>query len=803
MSVGTVDAKSTATLAALQQLAREGGSPVKGRAGTSDFQGEVRFAIEDAVDYYEQYVDEDLQEATQLYKGEKLGNEEEGRSQIVMTVVRDCVGAIMPSLMRIFFASDNVAEFTPRESQQVEQCHQMTDMVNFVIQHDNRGFAEFSGAFKDALVRKNGFFKWWWEDAVEAGRVEYTGLSVEAIEVLLAAGVVIEDGSVHAEELLAQGSPPTFSAVAINPGHGRVRYAAIPPEEFIFDRDATSLDNAMLVAHRRDMPGTDLVAMGYDRALVLKHASANSNRGAKDTELYTERKPEASISSSGKTSTDPLMQDVEYVEAYIRSSDEDGNPELRKVCTMGPQYEIVNGDGKGEVVSERPFSTICPDPEPHTIRGLSIADRTKDLQYLESALVRNVLDSLAQSIHPRTAAVEGQVNMDDLLNNEIGGIVRERAPGMVRPLAQPFVGKEVFPLFDWADQKREERIGISKSAQGLDADALQSTAAVAAAASVKASQQQVELIARHFAEGGVKDLMWGIARLLVKHQDQPRMVRLRGHFVEVDPREWDLEVDMDVKVGNGTGTPEEKLAFLGTILAKQEGYAERLGPDNEMSTLPEIRHTIARMMELGGFPDHTAFFKEVPEDWQPPEPVEPEKPEPTPDTLVLAETEKMKAELNAKSKAAELEAKTKLSIAELEMKRSREESDHDLKIQEMASRQAIEEGKIQAMLTIEREKLAQGAVTSKEGHAIERVKAFPNLQVEARSDKLEEAFTGRLDAMQEGLAEVLKGLDVDNTDLEFIRDGEGRLVGAKAGGKTVSFKRDSDGRATGASITKS
>jgi hypothetical protein len=190
---------------------------------------------------------------------------------------------------------------------------------------------------------------------------------------------------------------------------------------------------------------------------------------------------------------------------------------------------------------------------------------------------------LAQSIHPRTAIVEGQVNIDDVLNNETGAIIRMRAPGMVQAFSSPFVGQAAFPMLDYMDQMREDRTGMSKAAMGLDPDALQSTTKAAVAATVSASSQRLELQARILAEG-MKKLFKGILYLMTTHQDKPRMVRLRNEWVQIDPRAWDASMDVNVNIGLGNGDNNEKLAALNLIMQKQEQIMAQFGPMNQIAS---------------------------------------------------------------------------------------------------------------------------------------------------------------------------------------------------------------------------
>jgi hypothetical protein len=236
--------------------------------------------------------------------------------------------------------------------------------------------------------------------------------------------------------------------------------------------------------------------------------------------------------------------------------------------------------------------------------------------------MRGLLDSMAQSINPRMGVVDSQVNIEDLLNNEVGGFIRMRQPGMVQPLETPFVGKEALSVLAYMDEVRENRTGISKAAAGLDADSLQSSTRAAVAATISASQQQIELVARLMANS-LKRVFMGLYRLFKKHQDRARVMRLRGEWVEVDPRSWPSEMEVTVNVGVGDGDKAEKMQLLMMTAAKQEQLLTTLGIDNPLVSLRQYRNTMARILRLGGFRDPSEFFREVPEDYQPPAPAQP------------------------------------------------------------------------------------------------------------------------------------------------------------------------------------
>ncbi len=237
---------------------------------------------------------------------------------------------------------------------------------------------------------------------------------------------------------------------------GRLCVAAVPPEEFLIDRRARNIEDAEFVAHRRYVTVSDLVKMGYEMDEIenLGYETQDDFEGNQET---FDRNPNATILGAGRT--DLASRKILYIEGYVRvDMDGDGIAELRRVCVGGSAYKILHNE-RCDLI---PFVSFCPDPEPHTFFGLSIADVTMDIQLIKSNILRNMLDSLAQSIHPRTAVVEGQVNLEDVMNTEVGGIIRMRAPGMVQPFSQPFVGQAAFPMLQYMDELRENRTGISK-----------------------------------------------------------------------------------------------------------------------------------------------------------------------------------------------------------------------------------------------------------------------------------------------------------------------------------------------------
>lgn len=682
-----------------------------------ELQNIVAGEIDDSQQYIDDVISPERATAGQYYKGEPFGNEEEGRSQVVSMDVRDTVQAIMPSIMRVFFGSSNVVEFAPNGPEDVANAEQATDYVNYCLTRDNNLFMVCYETFKDALVRKNGIAKVWWNDDKEVNTYSFEGLTQEAYTVL-ASDPTVEIVEVEVEygeagEMAPDGSmgvmqfPPEYSCtIRRTIDKGRLCVAAVPPEEFLIDRRARNIEEAEFVAHRRYVTVSDLVKMGYEMDEIenLGYETQDDFEGNQET---FDRNPNATILGAGRT--DVASRKVLYIEAYVRvDMDGDGIAELRRVCVGGTAYKVLHNE-RCDLI---PFVSFCPDPEPHTFFGLSIADVVMDIQLIKSNILRNMLDSLAQSIHPRTAVVEGQVNLEDVMNTEVGGIIRMRAPGMVQPFNQPFVGQAAFPMLAYMDELRENRTGISKAAAGLDADALQSSTRAAVAATITAAQQHIELICRIFAETGMKMLFEKAIKLITMNQDTPRMVRLRNKFVPIDPRVWDSNMDVIVNVALGSGSTEEKMNFLGQIAAKQEMLIQQGGvQDNPMVDLAQYRNTLAQMLAMAGFKDASVFFKD-PANQPPPPP--PAPPPPTPEQI-LAQVQVQAIQADIQKKAAELELQREEMLRKDDRERDKIDADVMIKAAEIQAKYGaqVNVAQIEGMINRDREAQRQAAETQR------------------------------------------------------------------------------------------
>jgi len=703
----------------------------------TELQGIVSAELEDAVSYIDSDVSPIRAKGTEYYRGDPFGNEEEGRSQVVAMEVRDTVSAMLPSLMKVFFSTENVVEYVPRGPEDVAGAQQATDYANYIFTSDNNGFMTTYAIFKDSLVRKCGIAKYYWEDVEEVKIEQYSGLDDQTIQILMQEDAEVKIVVSYPDPSMPMMQPqvdpvtglpmqmpqPMLHDVQIkrNTKDGRIRIMAVPPEELLLDRRARSFDDAGIIAHRQMATVSDLIGMGYDQDEIEENISSTD---LDSNDEYLARQP-LSTTFGAADSLNPMQRRVLYIEAYMRVDfDGDGIPELRKICCMGSGYTMV----RNLPASYIPFVDFPCDPEPHTspLEAMSIFDITHDIQEIKSEIMRNTLDSLAQSIHPRTAIVEGQVNIDDVLNNETGAIIRMRAPGMVQAFSSPFVGQAAFPMLEYMDQMREDRTGMSKAAMGLDPDALQSTTKAAVTATVSASQSRLELQARILAEG-MKKLFKGILYLMTTHQDKPRMVRLRNQWVQIDPRVWDASMDVNVNIGLGNGDNNEKLSALNIIMQKQEQIMAQFGPMNQIASLPMYIKTLQKAIELSGYKDASSYFNTLPADFQMPQ--EPAKPTPE---EVLAQVQAQSIQADIQKKAAELELQREKMVRDDDYRRDQLAQDLLLKKYELELKYGtqISTAEIDARQAMDREAMRQQtALVQNAVQAAGQVQAPPVAQV--------------------------------------------------------------------------
>tara|TARA_R110002153_G_scaffold90385_2_gene220815 strand:+ start:2317 stop:4485 length:2169 start_codon:yes stop_codon:yes gene_type:complete len=575
-----------------------------------EIEGIVQSAISDAVDFIEGEISADRIKAQRYYDGDVDIGHEDGRSKVVATKVRDIVRAVKPSLMRIFLSSTKPVEYTPKGPEDVASAEQAT---SFMHHEFNRldGYRVLNDAFHDALVKKQGIAKAYWLMTPESEIHTFSDLSDDEYTYLLDddSVSVIEHTVVYTAEIDEMGIEVEMPVHSVKISHtqekGELRIESVPPEEFFINRDARNMADAYIVAHRTDMRAGDLIAMGFDEETVLKLDSFDGGSDMTEAEVFERRGYDEDLSD--EDIQDPAMRNVAVTEAYMRiDADGTGVPVLHRITCGGTAYEMLDYEPCDEV----PFVKFEIDPEPHTFYGRSLAEIVMDDQDAATSILRGILDNVAMTNNPRLAIVEGQVDIDDVLNNEIGAVVRMRQAGAVQDLTVPFVAGQTLGALSYLDSLVETKTGVTRASMGLDPDAMQSTTKAAVTATVQAAAGQVEVMVRNLADG-MRDLFGIMLRLYAKNVDEEQMMRMNGSFVPVDPRVWNTSMDVSINVGLGTGREEEKMMGLNQALQMQTMVYQTYGPQNGLVSMTNIRNTLADMLASSGIRNADRYFAPI------------------------------------------------------------------------------------------------------------------------------------------------------------------------------------------------
>lgn len=572
-------------------------------------EGIIQKAVEDAVDFIEAEITEPRLKSQRYYDGEVDIGYEEGRSRVVATKCREVVKSLKPSIQRVFLSTENVVEFVPRMPEDVEMCEQMTKFANYKFMQNN-GYRLLNDVFQDAMVKKTGIAKVMYEDISKSEIHEAHNLTddeftflTEPDNVTILEHTKNTSGSMDEEGIEIETVLHDVK-LSVEQTSGDITITSIPPEEFFVDRNARSIDDFFVIGHRTDMTIGDLLEMGFDHDEVH---NLQGNMATFEAESEFERRNYA-VDEDEDESADPTSRKVVVTEAYMKIDKEGtGKPSMYRFILGGSSYKMLSC----ELADEVPFAVFEVDPEPHAFFGSSLVDLVMDDQDAATSMLRGVLDNVALTNNPALEIVDGQVSVDDLLNNEIGRIVRVKQSGAIREQVVPFTAGSTLPALQYFDTLVENKTGVSKASQGLDANVLQSASATAIAATMQGAAGQAEVVARNLAEGGMRRLFKLIAHCIINNADKEEIIRLNNEFVAVDPRSWDADADMIVNVGIGTGREAEKSAVLRETLQMQMSVWQQYGPQNGLVTMTNVRNTLADLLGTVGLKNTDRYYLPV------------------------------------------------------------------------------------------------------------------------------------------------------------------------------------------------
>ncbi|MEP7454294.1 hypothetical protein [Phyllobacterium sp. SB3] len=700
----------------------------------------VQQYVSRSIDYDRQEYRSNRVKAIEYVRGELRDvPADEGTSQITSSDVGDVIGWILPGLMRVFFAGDNLVNYEPHGPEDEESSAQASDYINYILTNDLDGYRIFNGVFYDSLLHGNGVVKHWWEPSEKATVHIFHNLTeAQASLILSEEGVEVLEQE-EFEEVVQQDAPEnpfgTGELPAVPPmvttlynlkikkveSTGSLRVVVVPPEEFLIDAVATCIEDAKFVAQRSFLTRSELIEMGFDEDLVYSLPAFGGDLSFDRVQVSRREQIGSLWTSSG---IDSSTDEIEIIEAYVKCDyNGDGIAETIQV--------FMGGSGTSQVLDwqewegDYPFSDFIAEPVPHRWLGRSVFNEVEDVQRVKTVLIRQMLNNLYQSNIPDRVVDEERINNPEALYDRgIGNVIRVNGDpaSAVYTTAVPFTAGAALQGLQYMDEVVERRTGASKATMALDMDSLQHQTATAVNAAQSASYSKIELIARNFAEMGFKRFFKCLLKLIVQNQDRPRTIRLRNKWIEYDPRGWNASMDACVSVGLGSGSRDRDLMGLQQVAQKQEQILQQLGPNNLVVTIDKYVNTLRKMVEVAGIKNSDQFFNEIsPEALQ--QLSQPQQQQPDP------EIQKAQAEMQVKQQKAQ---------SDLQLAQEKAKADFALEQQKMAAELQAERERNAMQIQAMREKHEMDMKIAREKSAfeLEHKKEVSLLEAQLRREEM-------------------------------------------------------------------
>jgi hypothetical protein len=700
-------------------------------------------------------------ENLRYFNSEPFGNEEDGRSQVVLSEVADVIEGIMPSLCKLFAGGDDVVKFEPRNGEDIPLSEQETEYCNYIATQKNPWFRIFYVWAKDALIQKVGYVKVYWEEVSEVMEERYRALSdMEMTMILQDKNLeIIEHEQSEVLEQTPQGMVPVLLhniKVKYTEKYGKICIENIPPEELLVSTKCRSPNpkDADFVEHRTQRTISSLREAGYKVEDEVRDDWNANDYESYERDLFDEN-------DYHDDRNDPAMRRVWVRDVYIKLDiDGDGIAELSRLVIVG---KTILEQSKCEFI---PFSAITPYITPHRHVGRAVADLVKDLQLIKSTVMRTELDGAFLSLHGRHAINQDRVDLDDMLTSRAGGVVRVKGDpaGAILPLSNPHPIGQGFSLLEYLDTIKENRTGVTKYNQGLDSQSLNKTA-TGISKIMNAAQERILLIARVFAETGVKELFLNIHALTRLYQNKPEVIRLRNKWVEVDPRDWKKRADMVVSVGLGTGDKDAQLQHL-NLIGQYMQQAAQMG----IVTPKNVYNLGAKIIQNAGYKMPEDFITDPEGENVPPKSPTPEQIQEGVEKMAMLEKELQAAQ--AKLMQAD-QAKAQSAVKETAMGEKQKLDQYSAKLSEEQRQLDYEKEIFRLQKELDAFKEQQEGEMA--GH-MEQTKAAMEADKPDVLGSVADMLAQLREEMGSSIQQAMQESSKKPTHIQKVRDGKGKMI---------------------------
>lgn len=486
--------------------------------------------------------------ALDYYEGQLLGNEQVGRSQIVLPDVQETVDYMAISVLRPFVSAGRIAEFEAPDEDGEEYAKEATAVVHHLFERKQDGFRVLHDFTVDGLRERVGILETMCVTEEKVTTEQYQISDPVELEQL-------GEFEVEAEEPMPDGS--TLVTIKRTVSEKRYLDVGVPTEEFRFSQNAPHEDDADYIARLCVVTRSDLVDMGFDREQAYSVKAHDYD--LRNDRVSSDKFDDDQYDFGGQNESSPALEKVLLRKEYARiDMDDDGIAERVEVFRVEKDILLRDGKPAVEVVEEQPFVVFSPFPRPHRIVGYGLADKVMDIQLLRTTIARQLIDGMYLANMPRPL-----VNMSGANENTISDLLSPIPGSPIRysgTAPQPYqtsfdVGKSITVL-EWASGERESRTGITRLNQGLDADAMNKTATGMAMQSASGEQHE-EFIARVLANCLTR--LFAKKYRLLKREGAKFRLKVDGKYKEIDCAQWPDDVTLNVMVGLGTGSKDKRI----------------------------------------------------------------------------------------------------------------------------------------------------------------------------------------------------------------------------------------------------
>jgi hypothetical protein len=567
-----------------------------------EFEDVVKLLVEEAEIYTDQERRRGMIRAWRAWRGEDAPEPAEGGSDVVSMEVRDTAMGLMPSLMEIFAGSDEVVEYyddgrlkpppLPLDQNAPPASPEQATAYANACWRDGGGWTALYDGCMEALIADLGVWK---VHKVSTRHAQSFAGDVSSWGQL--EGLAGSDG-VHITSLDHRRVPHPFV-----PGQSVWTGAKVSGRRYYWvdelciesipasDWNATPGDDPDTIKCQHETLNTtfgELVALGIEPSELEGLSTAEEPRSSPLRVARSGRQRPVK-NAHGHWALEPT---IVRLGTCLIDADGDGLPERWRFLCVGAGKKLL----RRQRDDHQPYVPFSAYRWPHRLEGLGLHELVGDIQNLKTIANRALADN-AEGINQPLLLYGPGVDAGRLVSWRREKAVKESVPGSVRWFETTPIINELIAVLQALDEQKMQRTGMSTHAAGLPPDALANIAATTAMATVGATQQKIELVARTIAETGLVPLF---DKLLTLMQDQPpRQLPGRGGQAQhIDPRGFDPSWGTRAVVGLGNMRRMELRQFYQAYFGLAMQAVGALGMDNPVLGLPQIVAAIRSWVAL-------------------------------------------------------------------------------------------------------------------------------------------------------------------------------------------------------------